>query len=218
MSWWNAVSTCWPPGQGDCVVWWDAWAAVGTIGAAVIALWFGLAPVRGHRRRAKVVGKIAGIRLGIQMLHLGASCELAARIVNASDYNACRINAEHCDSRPLMELVPFFDVMPKKLSAAIADCIADIDTLHALLAKGSYLLPGSPAPSVDVGGMLQGLFQKMRETHGALAKWVGMPAGNWIAAIKEMGESLARVAQLAEIAKWSEQDMRGHILGRRAGQ
>lgn len=37
MSWWNAVSTCWPPGEAGCVVWWDAWAAGGALIAAGIA-------------------------------------------------------------------------------------------------------------------------------------------------------------------------------------
>lgn len=37
MSWWKAFSTCWPPGQDGCVVWWDAWAASGAMVAAGIA-------------------------------------------------------------------------------------------------------------------------------------------------------------------------------------
>jgi len=35
MSWLDAFSTCWPPGQNGCVVWWDAWAAIGAWTAAV---------------------------------------------------------------------------------------------------------------------------------------------------------------------------------------
>lgn len=35
MSWLHAFSTCWPPGQNGCAVWWDAWAAIGAWAAAV---------------------------------------------------------------------------------------------------------------------------------------------------------------------------------------
>ncbi|WP_188489290.1 hypothetical protein [Stenotrophomonas maltophilia] len=34
---WSGFSPCMTPGQGDCVVWWDAWAAGGTWAAAVVA-------------------------------------------------------------------------------------------------------------------------------------------------------------------------------------
>lgn len=48
MSWWNGLSTCWPPGEGDCVVWWDAWAALfggssaGIAIAALVVSWIGI--------------------------------------------------------------------------------------------------------------------------------------------------------------------------------
>ncbi|WP_041864557.1 hypothetical protein [Stenotrophomonas maltophilia] len=48
MSWWNGLSTCWPPGEGDCVVWWDAWAALfggsaaGIAIAALVVAWIGI--------------------------------------------------------------------------------------------------------------------------------------------------------------------------------
>lgn len=37
MSWWNAVSTCWTPGQNGCVIWWDAWMVVTAIAALAVA-------------------------------------------------------------------------------------------------------------------------------------------------------------------------------------
>lgn len=37
MNWWNAVSTCWPPGVDGCVAWWDAWSVLVATIAAVIA-------------------------------------------------------------------------------------------------------------------------------------------------------------------------------------
>lgn len=35
---WNGISPCMEPGVGDCVVWWDAWAAVGTVLAVFTAI------------------------------------------------------------------------------------------------------------------------------------------------------------------------------------
>ncbi|MDY0978892.1 hypothetical protein [Stenotrophomonas sp. CFBP8994] len=215
MSFWNAFSTCWPPGQGGCVVWWDAWAAVGTIGAAVIALWLGLQPVFGRRRHAKAVARIAGIRLGIQILHLGASCHLAKSITTASHYNATRINAEHCDSKPLALLIPYFDVLPRSLINLLAECISDIDTLHALLDKGSYWPPKSPPPTVKLSGLLDGLFSKMTATHAALCKYVGVPLPDLHQPTASMGKGLSDLADLAELAGWEESVTRQHILGRR---
>ncbi|MBH1404540.1 hypothetical protein I5U28_03185 [Stenotrophomonas maltophilia] len=55
MSWWNGLSTCWPPGEGDCVVWWDAWAAIGTVGAVICAL--SLATLDGRRRKKELEGR-----------------------------------------------------------------------------------------------------------------------------------------------------------------
>lgn len=48
MSWWSGFSTCSPPGEGDCVVWWDAWAAIfgGSTAlvavAALVVAWIGI--------------------------------------------------------------------------------------------------------------------------------------------------------------------------------
>ncbi|MBH1778231.1 hypothetical protein I5W36_16565 [Stenotrophomonas maltophilia] len=35
---WNGISPCMEPGIGGCVVWWDAWAAVGTVLAVFTAI------------------------------------------------------------------------------------------------------------------------------------------------------------------------------------
>lgn len=35
---WNGISPCMEPGVGDCVVWWDAWAASGALAAAAVAV------------------------------------------------------------------------------------------------------------------------------------------------------------------------------------
>ncbi|WP_329867191.1 hypothetical protein [Stenotrophomonas hibiscicola] len=42
MSWWNAISTCWTPGQHGCVVWWDAWAVVAAFTAVIATVFLGL--------------------------------------------------------------------------------------------------------------------------------------------------------------------------------
>ncbi|WP_282254121.1 hypothetical protein [Stenotrophomonas sp. PS02299] len=38
---WSGISPCMNPGQGDCVVWWDAWAAAGAWAAFAVA-WVGV--------------------------------------------------------------------------------------------------------------------------------------------------------------------------------
>lgn len=38
MTWWNGVSPCMELGVDGCVVWWDAWAAIGTTLGVLIAL------------------------------------------------------------------------------------------------------------------------------------------------------------------------------------
>ncbi|WP_143062945.1 hypothetical protein [Stenotrophomonas indicatrix] len=65
MSWWKAFSTCWPPGQDGCVVWWDAWAAVGTVLAVVVAL--GLALVEHGRRRKDAEGRSQWIAVALHL-------------------------------------------------------------------------------------------------------------------------------------------------------
>lgn len=35
---WNGISPCMEPGVGDCVVWWEAWAASGALAAAAVAV------------------------------------------------------------------------------------------------------------------------------------------------------------------------------------
>jgi len=216
MSWWSAFSTCWPPGQGGCVVWWDAWAAIGTIGATAAAVALGLAPMLARRQHAKAVARIANIRLGIQLLHLGASCELARNARTASDYNAARINAEHCDSKPFAELIPYFDVMPAELSNALGLCIADIETMHSLFGKVTFRAAGSGAPSADLSGLLDQVNTTMWKARGALNRYLGATDKDVQPAIANMATSLLQLAKLAEAKPaWDEDFMRLKILGRR---
>lgn len=65
MRWWNAFSTCWPPGQNGCVVWWDAWAAIGTLLAVAVAL--GLALIEHGRRRREAVGRSMWIAVALHL-------------------------------------------------------------------------------------------------------------------------------------------------------
>lgn len=37
MSWWNGVSTCFPLGVDDCVVWWDAWVVVVAVATLLVS-------------------------------------------------------------------------------------------------------------------------------------------------------------------------------------
>lgn len=55
MSWINGVTQCTDLGAGECVIWWDAWAAVGTVGAVICAL--SLATLDGRRRKKELEGR-----------------------------------------------------------------------------------------------------------------------------------------------------------------
>jgi hypothetical protein len=65
MSWLKAFSTCWPPGQDGCVVWWDAWAAIGTVLAVGVALF--LALVEQGRRRKDAAGRSQWIAVALHL-------------------------------------------------------------------------------------------------------------------------------------------------------
>lgn len=65
MSWFKAFSTCWPPGEGGCVVWWDAWAAIGTVLAVAVAL--GLALAERSRRRKEAAGRSQWIAVELHL-------------------------------------------------------------------------------------------------------------------------------------------------------
>jgi len=65
MNWLKAFSTCWPPGEGGCVVWWDAWAAVGTVLAVAVAL--SLAVIEHGRRRKEAEGRSQWIAVALHL-------------------------------------------------------------------------------------------------------------------------------------------------------
>lgn len=46
MDWWFGFSQCWPPGQDGCVVWWDAWAALGAMAAVITTAVLGVVTYR----------------------------------------------------------------------------------------------------------------------------------------------------------------------------
>lgn len=64
MSWVEGFSTCSQLGVDGCVVWWDAWAAIGTIAAVVTAL--ALANAESRRRKRDAYGRSMWIALALQ--------------------------------------------------------------------------------------------------------------------------------------------------------
>ncbi|WP_329953082.1 hypothetical protein [Stenotrophomonas sepilia] len=86
MSWWDGFSTCSPPGEGDCVVWWDAWAAIfsgSAVGIAIAALavaWVG-------------IGVTAASAFAVWKLGIAAN-EASGRAVEIADSEATRNNDE----------------------------------------------------------------------------------------------------------------------------
>ena len=64
MSWVEGISTCSQLGVDGCVVWWDAWAAIGTISAVVTAL--ALAGAESRRRKRDAYGRSMWIALALR--------------------------------------------------------------------------------------------------------------------------------------------------------
>lgn len=64
MSWVEGFSTCSQLGVDGCVVWWDAWAAIGTISAVVTALT--LAGAESRRRKRDAYGRSMWIAISIR--------------------------------------------------------------------------------------------------------------------------------------------------------
>lgn len=64
MSWVEGFSTCSQLGVDGCVVWWDAWAAIGTISAVVTALT--LAGAESRRRKRDAYGRSMWIALALR--------------------------------------------------------------------------------------------------------------------------------------------------------
>ncbi|MFT4408469.1 hypothetical protein ACLMOV_02390 [Stenotrophomonas muris] len=82
MSLWNAFSTCWPPGQDGCVVWWDAWAAMGTMIGVLIAL---LAPLIRQWRNARRLNAIIALRFADELALARAALVVLARSYPTTD-------------------------------------------------------------------------------------------------------------------------------------
>lgn len=215
MSWWNAISTCWPPGQGGCVVWWDAWAAVGTISAAIAAVWLGTKPIIARRRHAIAVTRIAHIRLEIQLLHLGASAVVAKAATSVSDHNVAKVNAEQIDSKPLADLIPYFDVMPKDLSVAIGKCVAEIEILRSMLARVQFRTPGGILIPSNLAAILNRGVSALWDVRRQLQSYLGEPAQELQGAIDLMAQNLKTLGKLSELDPGqTEEELRTTLIGR----
>ena len=133
MSWWNAVSTCWPPGQGGCVVWWDAWAAIGTVLAVAVAL--SLAVIENGRRRREAEGRSQWIAVALHLpVDLWAKdIALLKSLVEAENYS------------PILDLVdPDEDkrsvlIAPPEVVGLRAE-IHELGEIGGAIAQASFLL------------------------------------------------------------------------------
>lgn len=63
MSFWDGISPCMDLGNNGCEVWWDAWAAAGTLGAVVVAL--SLAGIESRRRKSESAGRSMWVALSL---------------------------------------------------------------------------------------------------------------------------------------------------------
>ena len=84
MSLLDAVSTCWPPGVDDCVLWWDAWTFVVAALALQVA-WLGLG--------VTCASALAVWRLGSEANRVAKSTQVLAETAQELDRNARRREA-----------------------------------------------------------------------------------------------------------------------------
>ncbi|MET3149102.1 UNVERIFIED_ORG: hypothetical protein ABIC77_000296 [Stenotrophomonas geniculata] len=79
MSWignlWRGMSPCMEPGIDGCVVWWDAWAAIGTSAAVAVAL---LTPLVRQRLNSRRLNAIIALQFGDEIAMASATLKILA--------------------------------------------------------------------------------------------------------------------------------------------
>jgi len=81
MAWFDGVFRCGPLGVDDCVVWWDAIAAVGTWAAALATFLAVLLPYTLERRKERVTQQIAAVDFQGDLIKLQDRARNAASLL-----------------------------------------------------------------------------------------------------------------------------------------
>ncbi|MEN5204494.1 hypothetical protein ABE473_08550 [Stenotrophomonas sp. TWI700] len=159
--------------------------------------------------------RIAHIRLEIQLLHLGASAAVAKAATSVSDHNVAKVNAEQIDSKPLADLIPYFDVMPKDLSVAIGKCVAEIEILRSMLARVQFRTPGGILIPSNLAAILNRGVSAMWDVRRQLQSYLGEPAQDLHGAIDLMAQNLKTLGKLSELNPGqTEEELRTTLIGR----
>ncbi|WP_313242069.1 hypothetical protein [Stenotrophomonas sp.] len=152
MSMLDGVSQCWWLSE-TCVVNWDAWAAVGTMLAVVVALGVGVLPEVNRRRegRARALGQmhLAETALETQLLHLGRA--IAASQAAAFDFNVRQqvlAEMEYFDPPVVAGLLSFSEHLGTDAFKATARCAVDMQRVHTLVSQ----FKSTPVSAVVEGG------------------------------------------------------------------
>lgn len=121
MSMLDGISQCWVLSE-NCVIWWDAWAAIGTIGATVVALALGgksqLQEILTIRKRRSVAIKLATSHL--------------ASIFNQTYSMACNpgISSGMWDDRIVGFVQTSADII-ESACEAVEKCLVDMDATQS---------------------------------------------------------------------------------------
>ena len=81
MAWLDGVFRCSPLGVDDCVVWWDAIAAVGTWAAALATFLAVLLPYTLERRKERVTQELAAVEFQGNLINLADRARSAESLV-----------------------------------------------------------------------------------------------------------------------------------------
>ncbi|GEM_PF-3781933 len=221
MSWltnlWNGMSPCMTPGVERCVVWWEAWAAVGSFLAVATALGIGAAPILFRRRQARAIALIVRVKVDHQLLHVGASLLLVDGPSHTGmEDNSAKINIENCDPATVRELLPYFDILPAALSNALSLYIVDLETVQRLLSMRSFRERGTTVLGSTMSGMLSDLEGSVSKARKELLRYTRAENTDITAEYQKMAAGLKRLAALADgDPRKDEAWLRRHILGMR---
>lgn len=169
MSWWSAFNTCWPPGQGGCVVWWEAWAVVVAAFAVAATVFLG----------------VMTLKLGVMTFRLGRITVGLGRSANRAANLAAKIAAQEAERRAdLMEDERILVLM--ELRAEVGASFRRLTNAFAAMEAPDGASPfviDPVARGVAVASIMRNKFPTARSLRGRL-HYIGHPlAGRFAFAI-----------------------------------
>lgn len=203
----HGLSQCWWL-SSTCEVNWNAWAAIATAVAAVVALGVGLAPIftarRQRRRIARAEARVAAADLKMQALHVAAGLHLIAGakvpayIYRLAVAQFAMLNVEGC-----LRVVPYLDVLHSDLEVALSEAIADIGIGVRVLSRLAIDDAAGPVDGIGARELYADLLESLEKARRALYVATGSEhAGEALEpAAKEFAEKLREEARARVVAE-----------------